>query len=140
MRMAIYILMVLLLVWFSGCIVSYKTKKWALVNGIGVKSVEFIWWLIHLTCCLSFIFFEPVGKWLLTSFVLLWFVIQLKCHWYYTIFGISEKGLKGYNKNFENTIHIIPASDKRLIPDLYHIILHIILLLLSVLCIVYLFN
>ena len=43
--------------------------------------------------------------------------------------GASEKKLKGYNDCFRNTIHLISASDTKLIPDLYHIILHLFILL-----------
>ena len=58
-----------------------------------------------------------------------WFTVQFFCHWYYTIFGASEKKLKGYNDCFKNTVHIIPASKTKLIPDLYHMILHLLILL-----------
>ena len=61
--------------------------------------------------------------------LLFWFIVQFFCHWYYTIFGASEKKLKGYNDCFRNTVRIIPASKTRLIPDLYHMILHLLILL-----------
>lgn len=140
MKMAIYILMVLLLAWFFGCVVSYKTKKWVLVDGTGINGLEFKWWLIYFACCLIFIFLELVGKWLLPVFLLVWLIIQFRCHWYFTIFGASERKLKGYNKCFENTIHIVPASDKCLIPDLYHTLMHLLILLLFVLCVINLFK
>ena len=59
----------------------------------------------------------------------LWFVVQFFCHWYYTIFGASESKLKGYNECFKGTARLIPMSEKRLIPDLYHIVLHVLILL-----------
>ena len=61
--------------------------------------------------------------------LLFWFIVQFFCHWYYTSFGASEQKLKGYNDCFKNTIHIIPASETKLIPDLYHMILHLLILL-----------
>jgi hypothetical protein len=55
----------------------------------------------------------------------LWLVTQFFSHWYYTIFEVTEKKLAGYNYYFANTYHLVPASDSVLIPDLYHILLHI---------------
>ena len=39
--MSLLILQICLLIWFFGCIVSYKTEKWTLVDGVGLKSAEF---------------------------------------------------------------------------------------------------
>ena len=51
------------------------------------------------------------------------------CHWFYTIRGASEKKLKGYIECFRHTVRIFPASDTRLIPDFYHMVLHLLLVL-----------
>lgn len=77
-----------------------------------------------------------IGKWILLWLLVFWAVVQFFCHWYYTIFGVSEEKLKGYNECFQNTVHIVPASEKRLIPDLYHIVLHSLILMniISALC------
>ena len=56
------------------------------------------------------------------------------CHWYYTLFGASEQKLKGYNECFQGTLRLIPKSDKRLIPDFYHIVLHLLILANGILC------
>jgi len=58
----------------------------------------------------------------------IWFIVQFLCHWYYTIFGASDKKIKGYNECFRDTIRIFPMSEERLVPDLYHIVLHILIL------------
>ena len=39
--MILLILQISLLIWFFGCIVSYKTENWTLVDGVGLKSAEF---------------------------------------------------------------------------------------------------
>ena len=41
-----------------------------------------------------------------------------------------------YNDCFRESIRIFPMSDKKLIPDLYHIVLHILILINIVLCLV----
>ena len=61
--------------------------------------------------------------------LILWLVIQFFCHWYYTIFGASEIKLKGYNECFKETVRIIPVSETRLIPDMYHMVLHMLILI-----------
>ena len=49
------------------------------------------------------------------------------------IFGASDKKIKGYNECFRDTIRIFPMSEERLVPDLDHIVLHI-LILANVVC------
>lgn len=65
---------------------------------------------------------------MLSVFVFLWAVIQFYSHWYYTLFGASEEKIISYNQFFQETYHIIPSSKTILIPDFYHIILHIFIL------------
>ena len=77
---------------------------------------------------IAFHCFPPTGKWILFGILMLWFVVQFFCHWYFTIFGASERKLKGYNECFRNTVRIFPMSDRRLIPDLYHIVQHLLIL------------
>ena len=120
---------VLLFCWFFGCICTYKFGKHTFVEGVGIKSAEFFMLCLFLTGVILFCGIPSWGKWILLGVLVFWFVVQFFCHWYYTLFGASEKKLKGYNDCFQNTVHIIPASETKLIPDLYHIILHLLLLL-----------
>lgn len=116
-------------IWFFGCICTYKIGSHTLVDGEGIKSPEFGMFSFYSIGIVISLFYPKVGFWWLLVVLLFWFSIQFLCHWYYTIFGASEKKLKGYNECFNHTIHIIPSSDKRLIPDLYHIVLHILILI-----------
>ena len=126
----------LLLIWFFGCICTYRVGNYTLVDGMGIKSPEFVMFCLYGIGMILFWAVRPVGKWWLTVVLTAWLVIQFFCHWFYTIFGVSEKKLNGYNECFKNTVHLIPASNKRLIPDLYHMILHLLILsnLVLVLC------
>ena len=90
--------------------------------------------MIPKVAILFYLSHENYGAKVRLSFRLSTFNIQFFCHWYYTIFGASESKLKGYNEYFKDTVRLIPMSEKRLIPDLYHIILHILILLNIVLC------
>ena len=115
--------------WFFGCICTYRFGKHILVDGMGIKSAEFVMLCLFGMASISFWAVPFVGRWFLLGVLLFLFIVQFFCHWYYTIFGASEKKLKGYNDCFKNTIHIIPASETKLIPDLYHMILHLLILL-----------
>ena len=120
--------------WFLGCITTYRAGKYLLVEGMGVRSAEFVMLCMYSIGMLSYHVFSPVGKWILFTILLLWFIVQFFCHWYYTIFGASEKKLKGYNDGFRNTVRIFPVSEKRLVPDFYHIILHALILSNAIIC------
>ena len=121
-------------IWFLGCTVTYRIGKHLLVEGVGLKSAEFAVLCLYSLALAAFYCFPQAGKWVLFGVLLLWFAVQFMCHWYYTIFGASERKLQGYNDCFRDSVRIFPMSDKRLIPDLYHIVLHILILVNMVLC------
>jgi len=129
-------LQIALLIWFFGCICTYRIGNTVLVEGMGIKSAEFVMLCLFASGTVFFWVFPAWGNWYLLGVLILWAVVQFFCHWYYTIFGASQKKLEGYNACFRITLHWIPASDTRLIPDLYHIILHglILLNLVFVIC------
>ena len=116
-----------LLAWFFGCIVTYKTEKFVLVEGMGVKSAEFFMLCLFSTALVLFFAARAVGKWVLLAVLALWLTVQFFCHWRYTIFGVSEQKLRGYNACFQNTLHLFRASKTRLVPDFYHIVLHLLI-------------
>ena len=130
------LLQISLWIWFLGCVTTWRFGKYLLVEGMGLKSAEFIMLCMYSTGLISYHFFQPVGKWILLTVLVLWFIVQFFCHWYYTIFGASEKKLKGYNKCFQGTVRLFPISEKRLVPDLYHIVLHILILTNIFFCII----
>ena len=127
------VLQAALWIWFFGCIVTYKIHGLILVGGMGVKSAEFLMLCLYSLGLAAFYALLNAGKWILLAVLLLWFIVQFFCHWYYTIFGASPKKLKGYNACLQDTVRLLPVSETRLIPDLYHILLHG-LILLNILC------
>ena len=116
-------------IWFLGCTFTYRIGKHLLVEGMGFKSAEFAMLCLYSLGLVAFYCFVPAGKWILFGILLLWFIVQFMCHWYYTIFGASERKLQGYNDCFRDAVRLFPMSDTRLIPDLYHIVLHLLILL-----------
>ena len=127
MRVAIIVVSCLLWLWFLGCTFTWKFGKVLLVEGMGLKSIEFVALVLFTLGIGSFLLWEPIGKWVLLVELALWLVEQFFCHEYFTIFGSSSKKLKGYNECFEGTAKLFPVSETRLIPDLYHIVLHLLI-------------
>ena len=128
------ILQLILWIWFLGAVTTWRFGKILLVEGMGIKSAECFMLCLYSIGLLSYHFLQPAGKWILFAVLLFWLVVQFFCHWYYTIFGASRKKLEGYNDCFKDTVRLFPMSGERLIPDLYHIILHGLILLNLIFC------
>lgn len=128
MRVAIIVVSCLLWLWFLGCTFTWKFGKVLLVEGMGLKSIEFAALVLFTLGIGSFLLWEPIGKWVLFVELALWLIEQFFCHEYFTIFGSSSKKLRGYNECFDGTVKLFPVSETRLIPDLYHIVLHLLIL------------
>lgn len=116
-----------LLIWFFLNMIGISIDGKILVT----RSYKYdgLFFIIFLAFFLLFIFYEKVGKYLLMGWLFMWLLTQFFSHWYYTIFGPSE----GKINYFADTIKLIPSSNTY-IPDLYHIILHV-LILVSLMCV-----
>ena len=121
-------------IWFLGCVTTYRMGKVLLVEGTGVRSAEFAMLCLYSLGLIAY-YCLPAGKWVLFGILALWFAVQFMCHWYFTIFGTSEQKLRGYNDCFRGAVRLFPMSETRLIPDLYHIVLHVLILLNIYFCV-----
>lgn len=124
---------ILLFIWFLGCTVSYRTRRFILIEGMGVKSAEFAM-LVAYALALVLTYAFVWGRWVLFGVLAIWAFVQFLCHWRYTLFGASRQKLEGYNECFNGTLRLFPMSETRLIPDLYHIVLHALILINLILC------
>ena len=122
------ILQAALWIWFLGCVTTYRFGKVLLVEGEGIRSAEFGMLCLYSAGLACRYAFPPAGRWILAGVLALWLGVQFFCHWYYTLFGADESKLKGYNECFRGTARIFPESEIRLVPDLYHILLHVLIL------------
>lgn len=127
MRILIVIISVLLWLWFLGCTFTWRFGRVLLVEGMGIKSIEFAVLVLFSIGIITYLLWEPVGRWVLMVELALWLIVQFFCHEYFTILGASAKKLDGYNRCFEGTVKLFPASKTCLVPDLYHIVLHILI-------------
>lgn len=84
---------------------------------------------IYLLTVIIFILKDNIGKWLVTIWLSMWFIIQFMCHEWYTIFGSGFMGtLDNKIKYFSGTIQWFSVNG-RYIPDLYHTILHLLIII-----------
>jgi len=125
-----------LLVWFFLDMFGFRVGSFVLVESAW-KDIDGIWFLIFAGLFVLFCIKDKYGKYPLSVFLLLWFVIQFQSHWFYTIFGASEEKISGYNEFFADTYRIIPASASRVIPDFYHILLHAFILVTLLVMVLY---
>ena len=99
-----------------------------------------LFFLIYLVAMILFIFKEKIGKWAVWVWTSLWFVIQFLCHEWYTIFSKGVMGsLEDKIKYFSGAIKWIEI-DGRYIPDVYHTILHILILAVVITTALYISN
>ena len=120
---------IILWIWFLGCVVTWKVGGRLLVEGMGVRSAEFIMLCVYTAGMAACVFLRPAGKWILLGILVLWFTVQFLCHWCYTVFGANPEKIRAYNECFRDTLRIFPMSEIRLIPDLYHVVLHLMILI-----------
>lgn len=96
-----------------------------------------IFFIIYFVIFLIFIFKEKIGKWLTAVWLSIWFLIQFLCHEWYTIFNSGIMGsLEGKNQVFSETMKWL-SIDGKYIPDLYHTILHLLIITALVSTLIY---
>lgn len=96
-----------------------------------------IFFLIYLMTVLLFIFKERIGKWFSIAGMTIWLIVQFMGHEWYTIFNSGFMGtLEGKIRYFSGTLQWLKIEG-RYIPDVYHTILHILILLALVSTIAY---
>ena len=70
------LIQIALWIWFLGCTTTYRIGRWLLVEGVGIKSVEFIMLCLYSIGLVSFHLLQAAGKWILLTVLVFWFVVQ----------------------------------------------------------------
>lgn len=121
------IINVLLLIWYFLSMVGLKISSKYLVER--AFKDEWMFMLIPTLTLLLFVFWEKVGKHIHLIWLAMWFVTQFLSHEWYTIFGSGFMGDTDKKINyFQECIQLVHCEG-RYVPDLYHIILHILIIL-----------
>ncbi len=129
---------VVLLLWYFLAMTGVYFKDSYLVK----RSYEddWIFMMIPVIIFILFIFKEKLGKFILLSWLSLWFIIQFLSHEWYTIFGSGFMGTKeGKIEYFKDAIKFI-NSETVYIPDVYHIILHLLIIVAIATTAIYVFD
>lgn len=124
-----------LLIWFFLDMTGFNVGDKCLVT-TSYKD-DGIFFLIYLTAVILFITKEKIGKWLLLGWLSMWFIMQFICHEWYTIFNGGFMGdLQGKIKYFSGTMQWL-SIDGKYIPDIYHTVLHILIMAALIVMIIY---
>ena len=98
---------------------------------------EWIFMVIPLTAFIVFLVKEKIGKFILIAWLLMWFVTQFLSHEWYTIFGNGFMGrMEGKVEYFRGAIKFY-NSKTVYIPDAYHTILHVLIIVTLFITIIY---
>ncbi len=129
------IVQILLLVWFFLDMTGLFLGDQCLVTQSYKEDGTFF--LIYLAAVILFIVKAQIGKWFVAAWTSLWLIIQILSHEWYTIFNNGIMGsLEGKIEYFSGTLQWI-RIDGKYIPDVYHTILHILILATLISTIVY---
>lgn len=129
------IVQLILLVWFFLDMTGFYLGDKCLVT----RSYrdDGIFFLIYSVAIILFVTKEKIGKWIIIGWLSVWFGTQFICHEWYTIFSDGFMGtLKGKIEYFSGTMHWIQIEGKY-VPDVYHTILHILILCTLISTIIY---
>lgn len=126
---------VILLIWFFLDMIGVYFGDQCLVTRSYRE--DGIFFLVYLTAAIMFITLEKIGKWFTIGWLSMWFITQFISHEWYTIFNGGFMGtLESKFHNFGETIKWLEIEG-RYIPDVYHTILHILILFALICTIIY---
>lgn len=111
---------VLLLWFFLDMIGIYFENKYLVTRSWREDGIYFV---IFLLAFLTYIFKERIGKYVLSAWLSIWLITQFLSHEWFTIAGKGQ----GMIKYFKNALKWT-EGETRYIPDVYHTILHILIL------------
>jgi len=123
----------LLLAWFFLDMVGIYFENTYLVTRSWKEDGIFM--VIFVVALLLFLFKEKIGKYILVGWQSMWLIAQFISHEYYTILGGGEAKMR----YFSGSVKLL-SSENRYVPDLYHIVLHIFIVIALVSTILYVSN
>lgn len=117
---------IILLIWFFFDMIGIYCGNKCLVTR-SYKD-DGIFFAVYLVAVILFITKENIGKYFCLVWLMIWFVIQFLCHEWYSIFNSGFMGtLEGKIEYFSGTMQWLKIEG-RYIPDIYHTVLHILIL------------
>lgn len=128
---AFLVTQVLLLAWFFLDMIGVYFKDGYLVTRSYKE--DGIFFIIYLATIVLFIIKEKIGKWAVLGWSVMWFITQFMNHELVTITGNNYEGKMRYFAGSLNWLEIEGVY----VPDVYHTILHILILVVIVVGVIY---
>ena len=125
---------ILLLIWFFLDMTGVYFKAGYLVTRSYID--DGLFFVIYLATVVLFLIKDKIGKWVVLGWSVIWFIAQFMSHEFVTITG----------NGYENKTHYFEGALKWLeidgvyVPDVYHTVLHILILAVIVTGAVYVFQ
>ena len=125
---------ILLLIWFFLDMTGVYFKDSYLVTRSYID--DGLFFVIYLATVVLFLIKDKVGKWVVLGWSVIWFIAQFMSHEIVTITG----------NGYENKMHYFEGALKWLeidgvyVPDVYHTVLHILILAVIITGFVYVFQ
>ena len=108
---------------YSLNITGFRVKGFCLAEScIKDEPQDIPFWALYAASIVMMFVNPAVGQWMLLGFFILGTIVLFFTTVKYMIFP-NENKIKGYNKYFSKTHHIIKPSDTKLVPDTFHIAL-----------------
>ena len=134
-KKAVIICNIVLFVWYFLSMTGLKLGGKYLVES--AFKDEWIFLLIPTITFILFLITKKTGRIIHLVWLGMWFVTQILTHEWYSIFGNGFMGdIEGKIAYFKDCIKIIDIKG-RYIPDVYHIVLHILIVIAFVVTITY---
>jgi hypothetical protein len=130
-KYCIIVNLILLMWFFLDMIGVYVGDDYLVTRSYREDGIFFICFLVAL---ILFVVKEQIGKYTLSIWLLIWLIAQFLSHEWFTFFGNGE----GRIRYFKNAIHWVDSST-RYIPDVYHTVLHLLIVIASVVTLRYCF-
>ncbi|HWT75292.1 MAG TPA: hypothetical protein VN258_11340 [Mobilitalea sp.] len=119
-----------LLVWFFLDMVGiYFDNEYLVTRSWRDDGIYFV---IFLIAFLTYIFKEQIGKYILSVWLSIWLITQFLSHEWFTIVGNGQRKIEYFKNALKWT-----ECETRYIPDVYHTILHILILLALITSLIY---
>ena len=131
LKSAFLVTQVLLLAWFFLDMIGVYFKDGYLVTRSYKE--DGIFFIIYLATIVLFIIKEKIGKWAVLGWSVMWFITQFMNHELVTITGNNYEGKMRYFAGSLNWLEIEGVY----VPDVYHTILHILILAVIVVGVIY---
>lgn len=94
----------------------------------GAIKDEWVFMIIPTITLLLYAFTKNIGKYIHLAWISMWFITQFFSHEWYTMFGSGFMGdVDGKISYFKDCIQVVNIQG-RYVPDLYHLILHLMLI------------